>query len=123
MCTHLLTRVSTRSYILFMEHYIGIRELRGRIAEVVSEVDQGETYIVERSGHSVAAVVPLDVYNSMRSQLKLKSKDKAGEAGSTKGPYAALLSLAGTMSSGQRNIGRSKKAHLADIYAGKRRSR
>lgn len=95
-----------------MENHIGIRDLRGNLAAVIQEVrESGTTYIVERSGEAIVAVIPLAEYELLKA-----SKNQADKLAGT-GPYDELLSLAGTMKSTSPGVSRNKNRHLAEIYS------
>ena len=52
-----------------MEKELGITEARENLSGIVEQVQyQGSTYIIHRHGKPVAAVVPLEVYQSWKRQ-------------------------------------------------------
>ena len=54
-----------------MEKELGITEAREKLSGIVEQVQyQGSTYIIRRHGKPVAAVVPLEVYQSWKRQRK-----------------------------------------------------
>ena len=79
------------------ERRIGIRALRARLAQVLNDLaGGGEPYIVERHGEPVAALVPVDLYRRLAPpDTERVGAGRVGEP--VRGPYDALLALAGAM--------------------------
>ena len=52
-----------------MERKLGVSEARGIFGKLIERVQyQKDTYVINRRGKPVAAVVPLDVYESWKRQ-------------------------------------------------------
>ena len=79
------------AYTLRMSKVVGVRELRGRLSELLSDVaDRRDHVLVTRNGRPAAALVPIDEYRALEETAEILS-----DPGAIAALEAGLADLAG----------------------------